>query len=238
MHKNHKQEILLVLFLSLGASAIYSTLSLVRKVLSEQGLAGSTTVINQAVTPIPWLDLIYQLVAIGLALVPVLLALYLLRQDGISIGLLPRWADLKIAVLISLAIGIPGIALYFLALQLGLTSSVVPSNLGDYAWTVPLLLLSALRSGLQEEVIVVGFLISKLRLSYPKLTMLGLVLISAAIRASYHSYQGFSAVLGNFVMGVVFAFVFLKTNRVAPLVIAHTLMNSVVFVGYPLLFSA
>ncbi len=238
MHKNHKQEILLVLFLSLGASAIYSTLSLVRKVLSEQGLAGTTTVINQAVSPIPWLDLIYQLVAIALALVPVLLTLYLLRQDGISIGLLPRWADLKIAVMIALGIGLPGIALYILALQLGLTSQVVPSNLGDYAWTVPLLLLSALRSGLQEEVIVVGFLISKLKLSYPKLTVVALILISSAIRASYHSYQGFSAVLGNFVMGLVFALVFLKTNRVAPLVIAHTLMNSVVFVGYPLLFSA
>lgn len=238
MHKNHKQEILLVLFLSLGASAIYSTLSLVRKVLSEQGLAGSTTVINQAVSPIPWLDLIYQLVAIGLALVPVLLALYLLRQDGISIGLLPRWADLKIAVMIAIGIGLPGIALYFLALQLGLTSQVFPSNLGDYFWTVPLLLLSALRSGLQEEVIIVGFLITKLKLSYPKLTMVALIVISSAIRASYHSYQGFSAVLGNFVMGLVFAFVFLKTNRVAPLVIAHTLMNSVVFVGYPLLFSA
>jgi membrane protease YdiL (CAAX protease family) len=238
MHKNHKQEILLVLFLSLGASAIYSTLSLVRKLLSEQGLAGSTTVINQAVTPVPWLDLIYQLVAIGLALVPVLLSLYLLGQDGISIGLLPRIADLKLAIVIALAIGIPGLALYFLALQLGLTSQVIPSNLADQAWTVPLLLLSALRSGLQEEVIVVGFLISKLRVSYPKLTMLALVLISAAIRASYHSYQGFSAVLGNFVMGIVFALVFLKTNRVAPLVIAHTLMNSVVFVGYPLLFSA
>ncbi len=235
MHKNHKHEILLVLFLSLGASAIYSTLSLVRKVISEQGLAGSKTVINQAITPIPWLDLIYQLVAISLALVPVLLALYLLRQDGISIGLLPRWSDLKLAVLISMAIGIPGIALYFLALQLGLTSQVVPTNLGDYIWTVPLLLLSALRSGLQEEVIVVGFLISKLKLSYPKLTLVGQILISAGIRASYHSYQGFSAVLGNFIMGVVFALVFLKTNRVAPLVMAHTLMNSVVFIGYPLL---
>lgn len=238
MHKNHKHEILLVLFLSLGASAIYSTLSLVRKLLSEQGLAGSTTVINQAVTPIPWLDLIYQLVAISLALVPVLLALYLLRQDGIPIGLLPRWADFKIAVMIALAIGLPGIGLYFLALQLGLTAQVVPSNLGDFAWTIPVLLLSALRSGLQEEVIIVGFLISKLKLSYPRLAIVGLILISAAIRASYHSYQGFSAVVGNFVMGVVFAFVYLNTNRVAPLVIAHTLMNSVVFIGYPLVFSA
>ncbi|NBU23015.1 MAG: CPBP family intramembrane metalloprotease [Actinobacteria bacterium] len=238
MYKNHKQEILLVLFVSLGASAIYSTLSLIRKLLSPQGLAGSTTTINQPVVSIPWLDLIYQLVGIGLALVPVLLALYLLRQDQIKIGVIPTWADFKIAILIAVGIGLPGLALYFTARQLGLVANVVPSSLGDYLWTIPLLLLSALRSGLQEEIIVVGFLIKKLELSYPKLGMVALILISAAIRASYHSYQGFSAVLGNFVMGVVFAYVFIRTSRVAPLIIAHTLMNSVVFVGYPLLFSA
>lgn len=238
MYKNHKQEILLVLFVSLGASAIYSTLSLIRKLLSPQGLAGSTTTINQPVVSIPWLDLIYQLVGIGLALVPVLLALYLLRQDQIKIGVIPTRADFKIAILIAVGIGLPGLALYFTARQLGLVANVVPSSLGDYLWTIPLLLLSALRSGLQEEIIVVGFLIKKLELSYPKLGMVALILISAAIRASYHSYQGFSAVLGNFVMGVVFAYVFIRTSRVAPLIIAHTLMNSVVFVGYPLLFSA
>ncbi len=238
MYKNHKQEILLVLFVSLGASAIYSTLSLIRKLLSRQGLAGSTATINQPVVSIPWLDLIYQLVGIGLALVPVLLALYLLRQDQIKIGVIPTWADFKIAILIAVGIGLPGLALYFTARQLGLVANVVPSSLGDYLWTIPLLLLSALRSGLQEEIIVVGFLMKKLELSYPKVGMVALILISAAIRASYHSYQGFSAVLGNFVMGVVFAYVFIRTSRVAPLIIAHTLMNSVVFVGYPLLFSA
>jgi membrane protease YdiL (CAAX protease family) len=238
MFKSHRQEIWLVLLLSLGASAIYSTLSLVRKLASPEGLAGSTTTINRPVVETPWLDLIYQLVGIALALVPVLLALYFLRQDQISIGLIPNLRDLGLGTLIAASIGIPGIGLYFLALELGLTSKVVPSSLGDFVWTIPILLLAALRSGLQEEVIVVGFLISKLKLINPKLSVVMLVLVSAAIRASYHSYQGFSAVLGNFIMGIVFALVFLKTNRVAPLVIAHTLMNSVVFIGYPLLGSA
>lgn len=235
MFKNHRQEIWLVLLLSLGASAIYSTLSLLRKLASPEGLAGSTTTINRPVVETPWLDLIYQLVGIGLALVPVLLALYFLRQDQVSIGLIPNLRDVGLGVLIAASIGIPGIGLYFLALELGLTSRVVPSSLGDFVWTIPILLLAALRSGLQEEVIVVGFLLSKLKLVNPTFSVLLLVLISAAIRASYHSYQGFSAVLGNFVMGIVFALVFLRTARVAPLVIAHTLMNSVVFIGYPLL---
>ena len=235
MFKNHRQEIWLVLLLSLGASAIYSTLSLLRKLASPEGLAGSTTTINRPVVETPWLDLIYQLVGIGLALVPVLLALYFLRQDQVSLGLIPNLRDVGLGVLMAASIGIPGIGLYFLALELGLTSRVVPSSIGDFVWTIPILLLAALRSGLQEEVIVVGFLLSKLKLVNPTFSVLLLVLISAAIRASYHSYQGFSAVLGNFVMGIVFALVFLRTARVAPLVIAHTLMNSVVFIGYPLL---
>lgn len=238
MFKSHRQEIWLVLLLSLGASAIYSTLSLVRKLISPEGLSGSTTTINRPVVETPWLDLIYQIVGIGLALVPVLLAMYFLRQDQISIGLIPSLRDFGFGVLIAGSIGIPGVGLYFLALELGLTSRVVPSSLGDFVWTIPILLLAALRSGLQEEVIVVGFLLSKLKLINPKLSVVLLVLVSAAIRASYHSYQGFSAVLGNFVMGVVFAWLFLKTQRVAPLVVAHTLMNSVVFIGYPLLGSA
>jgi membrane protease YdiL (CAAX protease family) len=63
---------------------------------------------------------------------------------------------------------------------------------------------------------------------------LAVVVISSAFRASYHLYQGFSAFLGNFIMGLVFAYIFMKTGRVAPLVIAHTVMNTAVFIGFPL----
>lgn len=236
--KNHHQELWLVVMLSLGASAIYSLLSLLRKLTSEAGLAGSTTTINRPLADEPWLDFASQLASISLSLVPILLALYFLRQDRISIGLVPRWSDLFHAAGLALAIGLPGIGLYFLALELGLSSTIVPSSLGDYFWTVPVLLLSALRAGLLEEIIAVGFVMTKLRLISPNLSAWLLILISALFRASYHSYQGFSGFIGNFVMGLVFAYYFHKTGRVAPLVIAHTLMNSVVFVGYPLLGSA
>lgn len=236
--KNHKHELWLVLMVSLGASAIYSALSLARKLTSAEGLAGSTTTINRPLAENQWLDLISQVASISLSLVPVLLALYFLRQDGISLGLIPRWKDLAHALVLSASIGIPGIGLYLIALELGLTSRVVPNGLGEYVWTIPVLLLAALRAGLQEEIIAVGFLTRKLQLISPAMTVLVLILISALFRASYHLYQGFSAFLGNFVMGLVFAYYFHRTGRVAPLVIAHTLMNSVAFVGYPLLGSA
>ena len=38
-------------------------------------------------------------------------------------------------------------------------------------------------------------------------------------------------------MGVLFGWVFLRTRRVGPLVVAHTLLDIVAFVGYALLHS-
>ena len=232
--RKHSQELWLVLMVSLGASAIYSILSLARKLTSTQGLAGSVTTINQPLAKTPWLDLVSQLASISLALVPVLLALYFLRMDNIKIGLMPVKKDWVIGVSLPLLIGIPGIALYVVALNLGLTSRIVPSSLGDYWWTPVVLVLAALRSGLQEEIIAVAFLAKKLKIIRPEITIMSVVVISSLFRASYHLYQGFSAFLGNFVMGLVFGYLFMRTGRVAPLVIAHTIMNTAVFIGFPL----
>jgi uncharacterized protein len=236
--KSHKHELWLVVMLSLGASTIYSLLSLLRKVTSEEGLAGSTTVINRPLAEVPWLDLISQVASLTLSLVPVLLALYFLRQDGISLGIVPRWRDVLHALGLATAIGIPGIGLYLAALELGLTSRIVTSTLEDQFWTIPVLLLAALRAGLLEEIIAVGFFMKKVKLISPAITITVLIVLSAAFRASYHLYQGYSAFVGNFVMGLAFAYYFHKTGRVAPLIIAHTLMNSVAFIGAPLLGSA
>jgi membrane protease YdiL (CAAX protease family) len=232
--RKHSQELWLVLMVSLGASAIYSILSLARKLTSTQGLAGSVTTINQPLAKTPWLDLVSQLASISLALVPVLLALYFLRMDSIKIGLIPVKKDWVIGISLPLIIGIPGIALYVVALNLGLTSRIVPSSLGDYWWTPVVLVLAALRSGLQEEIIAVAFLAKKLKIIRPEITIISVVVISSLFRASYHLYQGFSAFLGNFVMGLVFGYLFMRTGRVAPLVIAHTIMNTAVFIGFPL----
>jgi len=232
--RKHSQELWLVLMVSLGASAIYSILSLARKLTSTQGLAGSVTTINRPLAQTAWLDLVSQLASIALALVPVLLALYFLRMDNIKIGLMPIRKDWIIGISLPLIIGIPGIALYAVALNLGLTSRIVPSALGDYWWAPLVLVLAALRSGLQEEIIAVAFLAKKLKLIRPEITIIAVVIISSLFRASYHLYQGFSAFIGNFVMGLVFGYLFMRTGRVAPLVIAHTIMNTAVFIGFPL----
>ncbi|MER7419035.1 CPBP family intramembrane glutamic endopeptidase, partial [Micromonospora peucetia] len=100
-------------------------------------------------------------------------------------------------------------------------------------WTVPVLILAAVQNSVLEEVIVVGYLVTRLR--QLRWRIVAIVATSALLRGSYHLYQGFGAFLGNVVMGVVFSLFYLRTRRVMPLVVAHTLLDIVAFVGYALL---
>jgi len=132
---------------------------------------------------------------------------------------------------LALVIGIPGIGVYLLGRSLGLTVNVVPTALDTYWWTVPVLLLSALRAGITEEVIVVGYLFARLKdLGWGRWTI---ILSTSVLRGSYHLYQGFGAFVGNFAMGILFGWLYTRFGRVLPLVIAHTVIDAAIFVGYP-----
>lgn len=61
------------------------------------------------------------------------------------------------------------------------------------------------------------------------------IVTSAVIRGSYHLYQGFGGFVGNLVMGLFFGWLYTRTRRVMPLVVAHTILDVVAFVGYALL---
>ena len=74
-----------------------------------------------------------------------------------------------------------------------------------------------------EEVIVVGYLVTRLRQTGWGIA--ATVAFSSLLRGSYHLYQGFGGFLGNAIMGVVFALFFLRFRRLWPLIIAHTLLD-------------
>lgn len=237
--KNFNLELLIVFALSLGASAIYSVVSLIAKLTAKSGLAGQTTLINGALAEREWLDLTYQLLSVTLGLAPVALALYLLWQSTgkpfSSIGLTfdsPNFW-LSRGTLLAAAIGIPGVGLYVASRLLGWSSKIVPAELPNYWWAIPILLLAAVRAALLEEVLVVGYLFDRLeRLGVaPKIQLL----TSAGLRASYHLYQGFGGFIGNFVMGLVFGWAYRRWGRVMPLVLAHFILDAVSFVGYALI---
>jgi membrane protease YdiL (CAAX protease family) len=235
-----RNEVWLVLGVSLGASAVQSILDIINRLTLVRRLSEQTSSLNSSVTPDrPWLDLAYQLFRIGVLLVPALLAIHLLNRDPVPaagrIGLNRARGgfDAGTGVALAAVIGIPGLGLYFAAHALGINTTVIPAGLSEHWWTVLVLVLAAAANAILEEVVVVGYLVT--RLADIGWSVWAVVLTSALLRGSYHLYQGFGGFVGNAIMGVVFALFFLRFRRVVPLIIAHTILDVFAFVGYTLL---
>ncbi|MEL4503717.1 CPBP family intramembrane glutamic endopeptidase [Luteococcus sp. H138] len=236
-------EAAILLALSLGQSAIYSILRIIERLTRQVALNQQTSSLNQAATPDrPWLSALYQLVDVAFLAVPALLALYLLRtvahpRGGVrrvlGLGVDGVRKDLLWGFAIFAGIGIPGLGLYLGARALGLNTTVQAANLGQYWWTIPLLVASAAANAVLEEFVMIGYLFTRARQA--KVAPLVVLLVSAVIRGSYHLYQGFGGFVGNVVMGVIFGLWFTRTKRLWPLVLAHFLLDVASFVGYALL---
>lgn len=247
-------QLLLVLGVSLGASAVNAITQLVGRLSSPVKLSAQISILHASQASQSLLDLAYQLEGIAFDLVPVLLALYLLSRQPIQpapagrparaagwraacrrIGLDPHrpFPDVSLGTLLALAIGVPGLLLYLAAHALGFTTTVDPGNLPPNWWAIPVYLLSAAENAVLEETVVLGFTFAQLRRAGwgPGPT----ILLAAALRGSYHLYQGPSAFFTNALLGLVFGVLYLRTRRVMPFVVAHTLIDSAAFVGYALL---
>jgi len=231
-------EIIAVFAVSLGASGLYAFISLIGSLTAQASLGSQSVTLNGSQAPgRPLLDLFLQLDSLASGVAPVLLALYLLARanDMRSIGLdlsQPGRDFLRGAALAAL-IGFSGLGLYFIAYKSGIALNVVAEGLPDIWWRFPVLIMSALQNGLLEEVLVTGYLLTRLR----KLGVnpAAAIAISATLRGSYHLYQGFGGFIGNAIMGVIFGVLFLRWRRVGPMIIAHTLIDAVAFIGYALL---
>ena len=232
-----RAEIAIVLGLSLGASAVYSVVSIANRLTREEALSEQTATLNTSLSPRPNFDLVYQVLGVFFDLMPVALVAFLLWQASrphlsrLGIDFTRVGRDALGGVALVVAIGIPGLGVYLGGRALGISVDVVPTALDAYWWTVPVLLLSALRAGITEEVIVIGYL-------YARLGDLGwgrwqTILGSAVLRGSYHLYQGFGAFIGNLAMGIAFGWLYTRFGRLLPLVIAHFLLDAAIFIGYP-----
>jgi len=233
------QETLLVLALSLGASGVSAIISFLGSLTAHKSLSAQTaTLVGSAAPGRPWLDLAWQLFGIATALVPVALVGHLFLREGGSLRLIGfdlrrPWRDLGWGAAIAAVIGGGGLALYLAARAAGANLTVVPTTLPDVWWRIPVLILSAAQNAVVEEVIVLGYLtrrLQRLGWSWP-----ATVAASALLRGSYHLYQGIGGFFGNLVMGVIFCWLFRRWGRVAPMAVAHWLIDSVAFVGYVLL---
>ncbi len=231
-------EVALVLTVTLGLAALRSLLSFIDAVLAPAPLDEQAVAINAPGARANLLDLAYQLAGVAQLLAWGGLGLYLLWRGGITLGSLGldrrrTGRDGALGVGLAALIGIPGLGLYLAGRALGLNLTVVPSALDDTWWRIPVLLVAAVANSWAEELLIVGYLITRLRqLGWSENTSL---LCSAVLRGSYHLYQGVGGFVGNLVMGLVYGRVWQRTHRLWALVIGHALIDVVAFAGYALL---
>ncbi len=236
-------ELTVVFLITLGMSGLTSLVSLIETAV--KAAQAKVTISHFAVavaapkSTVGPIDLIYQLLAVISGLAWGALGLYLLWRAGFSLATRlglelrrPGW-DLGTGFGLAALIGIPGLGLYLLSNHLGLSLTVQASTMTDVWWRVPVTVLIAIKNGFLEEVLVVGYLTTRTQqLRWPTAAV---ILASAVLRGTYHLYQGYGAFVGNAVMGIIFAWFYLRFRRIWPLIIAHSLIDIVTLVGYPLL---
>lgn len=232
-------EVLAVLGVSFGMSALYALLSFIRsQVTINHGLgfrAVQTTLNKQTASAYQWLDILDALANVLNGILPAFLAVVLLLRSpggpGLGIGL-DRLRVREIGRGLSLAavIGIPGLALVYVARELGLNAQLVVTDFPDVWYRIPVLLLAAFKDGASEEIVVCAFLLTRLRqMGWSNSRALA---AGSVLRGSYHLYQGYGGFVGNAIMGLIFGWLFQRTRRVWPLLIAHFVMDACSFIGY------
>lgn len=219
------EEVVVVLMLSLLASAVYAVLDLLAAPLKGVTVAAA----NQSN------EFVKQIVGFVFGLAPVFLVLHVVRRDGegaAGIGLQGDRAGQDVvrgaALFVIVAAG--GLAIYLGAVALGVNRFVVPVPPLGHWWTVPALFLNAAQAALLEEIIVLGYLVTRLQqLSWSPVAA---IVASALLRGSYHLYQGWGGFAGNLLMGLLFGWFFLRWRRTWPFIVAHFLLDVGAGVGY------
>lgn len=230
-------EVLIVLGLSLGYSAITAALRLIERYLAEPAIGDQTTVLNPSRSELDLIDLLLQISRQIYLVMPAILAIYLLsiggrnalRRLGLTGGGRGALTDFGWGLVLAAMIGLPGLGLYAFGRAIGQSVRINTSGLPDTWWAVTVLLLSAAVAGILEETVVVGYLMERLReigWSVP-----AAIVASALLRGAYHLYQGWPMALGNVAMGLVFAWWYHRTGRLGPLIFAHWTLDAVSFAG-------
>lgn len=231
-------EVVIVMWVSLGASAVRALLIFAERLHSDVPLSEQTATIIAPVVATPWLDFLFQLAGIVLPLGAVALVVYLLHASGesladIGVDRSQPSRDIMRGTVLAAVIGGAGLVFYLVAVKLGINVQITASTLPGNWYDIPVLVLRAAEAALLEEIVVLGYFLHRL-------TQIGVskpwaIAISAALRGTYHLYQGVGGFVGNLVMGAIFGWLFFKWRRTTPMIVAHFLIDAVAFVGYALL---
>ena len=220
------EEVLVVLSLSVLSGAAYAILSLIESPVSGVVVAAA----NQSNA------FARQVLAFVFGLAPAFLVLHLVRRTGegpaaIGLGEPRPVQDVGRGAALFLVVGAAGLAIYLAAVALGVNRFVVPTPPLGHWWTVPTVFLNAIEAAAVEEIVVLGYLVTRLQqLSWSATQAVG---ASALLRATYHVYQGWGGFAGNLAMGALFGLLFLRwRRRTWPFLLAHALLDIGAGVGF------
>jgi membrane protease YdiL (CAAX protease family) len=219
-----REEIVIVLALTFLASATFALIDLL-----------SAPIKGVTVRLYPQVGLATQLADIVFGVVPVWLVLYLVRRSGEGVraigldGSMVR-RDVGRGLGLGLLVAGVGLGVYEAAVHLGVNRFVVPVPPLGHWWTVPVLVLGAAQIALLEETIVAAYLLHRLdQLGWSRGRALA---ASALLRGAYHLYQGWGGFLGNLALGLAFGYLYQRTRRAWPLVVAHFTVDVLAGLGY------
>ena len=232
-------EVVLVLAVSLGRSGVYSLVNLIATWTAPGSLSEQSAVMNGSKAPgREWLDLTYQLMGLAFGLVPAALAAYLLIRDGKDLRRIwydrtRSWSDTARGAVLAAVVGGTGLAFYLAMYAAGVNVAVVAEDLPHVWWRFPVLVLAALQNALLEEIVVLGYVLT--RLDDLDVRRPVAIVLAAVLRGSYHLYQGLGGFFGNVAMGLLFGWLYHRWGRITPMVVAHTILDVFAFVGFALL---
>lgn len=137
-----------------------------------------------------------------------------------ALGLSFERLDLLRAIVVWFFAYVGYLALYVVlgALMSDATEAAISKDFNVIEIGMGTVVIVSIVNGFFEELFVTGFLIQSIRGRFGVMTALN---ISILVRLSYHLYQGPVAVIGLVPFGLVFAWAFVRTGRLWPLVIAH-----------------
>lgn len=108
------------------------------------------------------------------------------------------------------------------ALATGKLGQPAHQNFGYLLYTTS----ASLAAGVVEESVVLAFVVTTLRQAGRPLTEI--LIVAVLLRCSYHDYYG-PGVIGIAVWAAVFAWLFLRTGSVLPLIIVHFFWDATIF---------
>jgi membrane protease YdiL (CAAX protease family) len=111
----------------------------------------------------------------------------------------------------------------FVTLSLRLFGTSVPVATYSISSSPVLLIAVSLINPMFEEGFLLGYLLDRIQPA----SVWFFVILTTAIRVSYHLYQGWVGVIGLIPMGIVMALVYWRTRNLMPVYFAHALMDLV-----------